>query len=84
MVPPSDETPRSLGDGVTGSDVGPPESSSPQCIGEGVTSGDFGSELEELGGLDRSLISQPMLISTIGVLEGDEVARAIGSRDPAG
>jgi serine/threonine protein kinase len=42
MVPPPDETPESLGDGVTGSDVGPPEDSSAQSIGEGVTGSDVG------------------------------------------
>jgi hypothetical protein len=43
MANPSDETPRSLGDGVTGSDVGPAEDSSAQSIGEGVTGSDVGS-----------------------------------------
>jgi len=34
MVPPPDETPQSLGDGVTGSDVGPPEDSPAQSLGD--------------------------------------------------
>jgi len=52
MVPPPDETPKSLGDGVTGSDVGRSEPSPSQSIGEGVTGGDFDSEMEEFGGVD--------------------------------
>jgi len=43
MVPPPDETPKSLGDGVTGSDVGPAEDSSLQSIGDGATGSDVGS-----------------------------------------
>jgi len=43
MVPPPDETPKSLGDGVTGSDVGPPEESSAQSLGDGATGSDVGS-----------------------------------------
>jgi len=42
MVPPPDDTSKSLGDGVTGSDVGPAEDSSAQSIGEGVTGSDVG------------------------------------------
>ena len=49
MVPPPDETPQSLGDGVTGSDVNRSGPSPPQSIGEGDTVGndpstDFGGE----------------------------------------
>ena len=56
MVPPPDDTSKSLGDGVTGSDVGPAEDSSAQSIGEGVTGSDVGpagdSSPQSLG--DRS------------------------------
>jgi serine/threonine protein kinase len=48
MVPPSDETPKSLGDGVTGSDVGPPEDSSAQSLGDQSTTGDMGSSVSDL------------------------------------
>jgi hypothetical protein len=43
MAPPPDETPKSLGDGVTGSDVEPPDDSSVQSLGDGATGSDVGS-----------------------------------------
>jgi hypothetical protein len=43
MVPPPDETPKSLGDGVTGSDVERAEESSPGSLGEAVTGSDVES-----------------------------------------
>jgi hypothetical protein len=43
MVPPSDETPKSLGDGMTGSDVEPSDDSSAQSLGDGATGSDVGS-----------------------------------------
>ena len=39
MVPPPDETLKSLGDGVTGSDVGRPEDASAQSLGDQSTTG---------------------------------------------
>ena len=48
MVPPPDETPKSLGDGVTGSDVGPPEESSAQSLGDQATAGDMSSSVSDL------------------------------------
>jgi serine/threonine protein kinase len=51
MVPPPDETPKSLGDGVTGSDVGPPEDSSAQSLGDQSTTGDLGSSVSDLDAL---------------------------------
>ena len=59
MVPPSDDSPKSLGDGATGSDVEPSEPSSPQSLGDQSTTGDMGSsvsDLDDLGvGLDDDL-----------------------------
>jgi len=51
MVPPPDETPKSLGDGVTGSDVEPPEDSSAQSVGDQSTTGDMGSSVSDLDAL---------------------------------
>jgi len=47
MAPPPDETPKSLGDGVTGSDVEPPEDSSAQSLGDQSTTGDVGSSVSD-------------------------------------
>jgi len=47
MVPPPDETPRSLGDGVTGSDVERAEDSPPQSLGDQVTGADFDDGLDD-------------------------------------
>jgi serine/threonine protein kinase len=51
MVPPPDETPKSLGDGVTGSDVEPREDSSAQSLGDQSTTGDMGSSVSDLDAL---------------------------------
>ncbi|MCH2590288.1 MAG: serine/threonine-protein kinase, partial [Planctomycetales bacterium] len=48
MVPPSDDSPKSLGDGATGSDVEPSEPSSPQSVGDQSTTGDMGSSISDL------------------------------------
>ena len=48
MVPPSDDSPKSLGDGATGSDVEPSEPSSPQSLGDQSTTGDMGSSISDL------------------------------------
>jgi tetratricopeptide (TPR) repeat protein len=48
MVPPPDETPKSLGDGVTGSDVEPSEDSYAQSLGDQSTTGDMGSSVSDL------------------------------------
>jgi serine/threonine protein kinase len=51
MAPPLDETPKSLGDGGTGSDVGPPEDSSARSLGDQSATGDIGSsDLDALVG----------------------------------
>ena len=49
MPPPSDETPRSIGEGVTNFDVGPPGDSSPQSLGDQVTGADFDDGLADFG-----------------------------------
>ena len=48
MVAPSDDFPKSLGDGATGSDVEPSEPSSPQSVGDQSTTGDMGSSISDL------------------------------------
>jgi len=48
MVPPPDDSPKSLGDGATGSDVEPSEPSSPQSLGDQSTTGDMGSSISDL------------------------------------
>ena len=48
MALPSDETPKSLGDGATGSDVGSPGTSSAQSLGDRSTAGDIGSSVSDL------------------------------------
>ena len=48
MVPPSDDSTKSLGDGATGSDVESSEPSSPQSLGDQSTTGDMGSSISDL------------------------------------
>jgi len=59
MVPPPDETPKSLGDGVTGSDVEPSVPGEVRSLGDQSTAGDMGSsvsDLDDMGvGLDDDL-----------------------------
>ena len=55
MVPPSDDSPKSLGDGATGSDVEPSEPSSPQSVGDQSTTGDMGSSVSDLDALAVNL-----------------------------
>ena len=55
MVPPSDDSPKSLGDGATGSDVEPSEPLSPQSLGDQSTTGDMGSSVSDLDALAVNL-----------------------------
>ena len=48
MVPPPDETPKSLGDGVTGSDVEPSVPGEVRSLGDQSTAGDMGSSVSDL------------------------------------
>ena len=49
MVPSPDESPKSLGDGATGSDVGASVPGQDRSLGDQSTTGDMGSSISDLG-----------------------------------
>ena len=82
MVPPSDDSPKSLGDGATGSDVEPSEPLSPQSVREVLLATEFLSLDPYMRGRMSDAPSYAAPVEIGDPMVGGTVARVVKSNNP--